>query len=59
MALINCKDCNNQISSTAKLCPNCGFNQKQDNANKGCGILIIIYIIIFIVIAAIFVLGSK
>lgn len=29
MALINCKECGNQISDKADKCPNCGFKQKK------------------------------
>lgn len=26
MALINCPDCNNEVSDSAKICPNCNAN---------------------------------
>ena len=29
MALIRCAECNKEISSSAKVCPNCGY--KNDN----------------------------
>ena len=29
MALINCPECNNQVSTTAEVCPHCGFNIKK------------------------------
>lgn len=29
MALINCPECNHQVSDTANTCPNCGFNLKE------------------------------
>ena len=25
MALINCPECNNEVSDKAEICPNCGF----------------------------------
>ena len=28
MSLINCPECNHQVSDTAETCPNCGFNIK-------------------------------
>ena len=30
MALIDCFECNNKASNTAKLCPHCGFNIKKE-----------------------------
>lgn len=29
MALINCFECNKNVSNTAKACPNCGFNVRK------------------------------
>lgn len=29
MALINCPECNKEISDTAKICPNCGYKIKR------------------------------
>ena len=33
MALIKCKECNHQISSQAKTCPNCGCQTKDIDSN--------------------------
>ena len=39
MALINCKECNKEISSEAEKCPHCGIEL---NKGLGCGTLIVI-----------------
>lgn len=31
MALINCPECNKEISTEATACPNCGYNIKKQN----------------------------
>lgn len=43
MSLRPCKECGHQISSTAKMCPNCG--KKTGYFNLGCAILIIFIVI--------------
>ena len=35
MALINCKECNKEISSTVKTCPHCGFSNKSSSTLSG------------------------
>ncbi|WP_034486782.1 zinc ribbon domain-containing protein [Butyrivibrio fibrisolvens] len=34
MALINCPDCNNQVSDEAKTCPHCGYPLYKNHAGK-------------------------
>lgn len=34
MALINCPECGNQVSDTAKRCPNCGRPMNPVNSSK-------------------------
>lgn len=34
MALIKCKECGKEISSEAKVCPNCGYENKKTTSNK-------------------------
>jgi len=54
MALIECKECGNQVSDKAKSCPNCGFEKenldsKLDKAGKNLqslGCLLIIFVTI-------------
>ena len=31
MALMNCPECNKEISDTVKTCPNCGYKIKRQN----------------------------
>lgn len=52
MAIIRCKECGNEISDKAKICPNCGYPIKETK-NKKINILTII-ICIFIFIFCIF-----
>lgn len=49
MALINCKECGKEISSTVKKCPYCGFKMKK-KMNRKKKIVLIISIIIIIII---------
>ena len=44
----NCKDCGNEISESAKVCPNCGAKQK-----GGAGKIILIVIIVIVVLGII------
>ena len=44
MALINCKECNKQISTQAKVCPNCGVK-----INNGIGLFGIVVLVFFAV----------
>ena len=47
MALINCPECNNQVSDKAKSCPHCGFPisdiQTKQNSNEKYNIVFISY----------------
>lgn len=54
MALINCKECKQEISSKADKCPHCGIKLKK--GGFGCGTMIIIVIIILI---AFYIIGSN
>jgi len=59
MALIKCKDCREDVSSTAKSCPKCGFKVAEDQSagclGKGC----IFYIVVFFIIFIIYQIGKK
>lgn len=46
MALIKCKECKHEISRDAALCPNCGKKQKTQGKGMGCGVVILVAIII-------------
>lgn len=47
MALINCPECNKEISDTTKSCPNCGYRfKKQVNRNMITSIVIILCIVL-------------
>ncbi|MDV3631262.1 hypothetical protein CMU57_06240 [Elizabethkingia anophelis] len=53
MALINCKSCGRQVDTTAKNCPNCGYDYEGYRKNKGNLInmvftLVIVAILFFI-----------
>ena len=48
MALIKCKECGREISSTVKTCTYCGYNNKYRKTKKTFGILSIIFLIIYL-----------
>ena len=48
MALIKCKECGREISSTVKTCTYCGYNNKYRKTKKTFGILSIIFSIIYL-----------
>lgn len=51
MALINCPECQKEISNEAKTCPNCGFDlHREEKANIKKTVLSIIGIIIAIIL---------
>lgn len=54
MALINCKECNQEISSKAEKCPHCGVKLKKSG---GCCLPIIVGGIILIIIF--YIMGSN
>lgn len=58
MAIIRCKECQNEISDQAKVCPNCGaptetFKQIKENNHKAfsiiVGVILIVTIIVFFI----------
>lgn len=51
MALVKCKECGSEISTKAESCPKCGAKIKKKG--MGCGSLLVIVILAFIVIAMI------
>lgn len=48
MAMLNCPECNNQISNQATVCPKCGYpvNKKSSSAASGCLVIFISLIVI-------------
>ncbi len=58
MALINCPECNNQVSDTALICPHCGYQlrkpqskakpQSTKRKTRGCGIFLLAVIVVVI-----------
>ena len=50
MALINCPECGNEVSDTAKKCIHCGYQLKQSRFNKKKAVLISISAIVFVVL---------
>ncbi|MCG2590397.1 zinc ribbon domain-containing protein [Rhodohalobacter sulfatireducens] len=48
MALVNCKECEREISSDADTCPHCGYSIKKEREEKesAIGCLIVVFIII-------------
>ncbi len=65
MALIKCKECNHQISSKAKACPNCGYQIRSEaiestkSALGGCLKFVIAVPVIFILIVLLVGLFNK
>ena len=55
MALINCKECNQEISSKAEKCPHCGYELKK---KSGCGCFSIIGVGIILIII-LYIIGSN
>ncbi|MBN4070747.1 hypothetical protein JYT76_03610 [Olleya sp. AH-315-F22] len=53
MALENCPECHQQISSKATSCPHCGYAPKKKKSSSGCGLIVII-LIVLVVLASIF-----
>lgn len=47
MALINCPECNKEISNSAKICPNCGYKFKNNIFMKIWGKRLIIIGVVF------------
>ena len=52
MALINCPECNQSISDSARKCPSCGYVLKKVNYKKMLMIFAIIVLVLFGVYAA-------
>ena len=50
MALIKCKECGKEVSKKAETCPNCGAPLKKKTTQYGCGTLILLGIVTFILI---------
>jgi len=51
MALVKCKECGNEVSTTAKTCPKCGA--KVGPKHYGCGALIVAFIVVVIMVKCI------
>ena len=54
MALIKCKECGKEVSKKAETCPHCGAPLKKQATQYGCGTLILIGIVTFILIGVFF-----
>jgi len=53
MALTKCKECGNQISNKAKICPSCGYKKKNISVELfklGCALTLVVPIIIVVII---------
>ena len=52
MSLINCPDCDKEISRSAKTCPNCGKELKtfQDFFQMGCATRIFLLVVIIMIL---------
>ena len=52
MALVKCKECDNEVSNKARKCPNCGAQVKAVQSGcGGCAILIILVLVTFILVS--------
>lgn len=58
MALINCPECNKQISDTIKSCPNCGYELKK-RKKKSNGLIKDFFIIVGLLEFAVFLAIHK
>lgn len=54
MALINCPECQNEVSEHAKLCPHCGYHIKQKKLISSKKTKIVFYIVVIAVIIFLF-----
>jgi len=50
MALIKCKECGNEVSKNAESCPKCGAPIRKKPTQYGCGTLILLIIVGFVLI---------
>ena len=56
MAIINCPECNKEISNSANKCPNCGYKISK---KKGCFTYIIALVVVIVVIYIISLIGGS
>ena len=49
MALVKCKECGKEISSSSSVCPNCGIELKSFNKSKVIGIALIVLGVVSII----------
>lgn len=60
MALINCKECNKEISDTVDSCPHCGYNLKNKKPKKNMiGIIVVIGIVVISILTCIYISNQK
>lgn len=52
MALIKCRECGKEVSSQATTCPHCGVAVAKPKKTHGCGTLLVLAVVAFIVIGA-------
>ncbi len=50
MALINCKECGKEMSSTAKICPGCHYDREKVEQEKQSFTNVILMFIILIIV---------
>ena len=58
MALITCKECSNQISSSAEVCPHCAYPIKKRQIEKNNLIKMFIILAFFIVFLLLYKFGA-
>lgn len=55
MALINCPECNKEISDQVKNCPNCGYPLKKKESRTGKKVIVLVSVIVLIILISVMV----
>ncbi len=56
MALINCKECGKEISTQAKVCPNCGAKTQRAIIQKKTNIRMFLFLLVLAVVIGAYIL---
>lgn len=59
MALINCPECNKEISDQVSNCPNCGYPLKKKDTKTGKKVIVLVSIIVLIILLSIMIFVAN